>query len=61
VAALFKLLEIVGIPCRLSDYGATKADIPELTEGGMKISRLFVPNPRNMTEEDVKNIYTKAL
>jgi len=61
VTALFKLLEIVGIPCRLSDYGATEADIPELTEGGMKISRLFVPNPRNMTEEDVKNIYTRAL
>ena len=61
VAALFKLLEIVDIPYRLSDYGATKADIPELTEGGMKISRLFVPNPRDMTEEDVKNIYTRAL
>ena len=61
VTALFKLLEIVGIPYRLSDYGATEADLPELTEGGMKISRLFVPNPRNLTEEDVRNIYTKAL
>jgi alcohol dehydrogenase class IV len=55
------LLEIVDIPCRLRDYGANEADIPALTEGGMKISRLFVPNPRNMTEKDVKNIYTRAL
>jgi alcohol dehydrogenase class IV len=61
VESLFKLLEIVGIPCRLRDYGATEADIPELTAGGMKISRLFVPNPRNMTEKDVRDIYTSAL
>jgi alcohol dehydrogenase class IV len=58
---LFNLLEILNIPARLSDYGATEADIPALVEGGMKLARLFVPNPRNMTEEDVRNIYTSAL
>ncbi|MBU2535048.1 MAG: iron-containing alcohol dehydrogenase [Chloroflexi bacterium] len=61
VAHIFRLLEIVNIPARLSDYGITKADIPALVEGGMKLSRLFVPNPRNLTEDDVKDIYTKAL
>ena len=61
VAHIFRLLEIVNIPARLSDYGITKADIPALVEGGMKMSRLFVPNPRNLTEDDVKDIYTKAL
>ncbi|MEE9366829.1 MAG: iron-containing alcohol dehydrogenase [Dehalococcoidales bacterium] len=61
VAHIFRLLEIVNIPARLSDYGITKADIPSLVEGGMKLSRLFVPNPRNLTEDDVKDIYTKAL
>jgi len=61
VAHLFKLLEILNIPTKLSDYGVTKADIPALVEGGMKLSRLFVPNPRNLTEEDVKIIYTRAL
>ncbi len=61
VAYLFNLLEILNIPARLSDYGATEADIPALVEGGMKLARLFVPNPRNMTEEDVRNIYTRAL
>lgn len=58
---LFNLLEMLNISVRLSDYGATKADIPALVEGGMKLARLFVPNPRNMTEEDVRNIYTSAL
>jgi len=58
---LFNLLEIVNIPARLSDYGITEADIPTLVEGGMKIARLFVPNPRNLTEDDVRNIYTSAL
>jgi len=61
VSSIFRLLEIVNIPARLRDYGVTEADIPALVEGGMKISRLFVPNPRNLTEDDVRNIYTKAL
>ncbi len=61
VSSIFRLLENVNIPAKLSDYGVTQADIPSLVEGGMKISRLFVPNPRNLTEDDVKDIYTKAL
>lgn len=61
VPNIFRLLETLNIPAKLSAYGVTKADIPALVEGGMKLSRLFVPNPRNMTEEDVKNIYTSAL
>jgi len=29
--------------------------------GGMKQSRLFVPNPRDLAEEDVEKIYRSAL
>jgi alcohol dehydrogenase class IV len=29
--------------------------------GGMKQSRLFVPNPRDLTEADVEKIYRSAL
>lgn len=61
VIKINKLLEALGIPTKLSAYGALREDIPELVEGGMKLSRLFVLNPRNLTEEDVKNIYTNAL
>ena len=60
VTSLSRLLEILHIPTKLSAYGISAEDIPKLVEGGMKQSRLFVPNPRNLTEEDVKNIYTGA-
>ena len=41
-------------------YGVSGDDIPKLVEGAMKQERLFVPNPRNLTEEDVRNIYESA-
>jgi len=57
---LLRLIEDVSIPTKISDYGVSRDDIPKLVEGGMKQKRLFVPNPRNLTEEDVKNIYESA-
>lgn len=61
VHAAKKLLETVNISIRLSDYGVSKEKLPNLIEGAMKQARLFPPNPRNLTREDVKNIYLKAL
>ncbi len=60
VLAVKRLLEMIHISYRLRDYGIPKESIPKLVEGGMKQSRLFVPNPRNLTQEDVTAIYTKA-
>jgi alcohol dehydrogenase class IV len=60
VVAVKKLLEMINISYRLRDYGIPKESIPKLVEGGMKQSRLFVPNPRNLTQDDVTAIYTKA-
>ena len=60
VNGLFRLLELLGIPSKISAYGVNKEDIPRLTAGAMKMTRLFAWNPRNLTEEDVKNIYTGA-
>jgi len=61
VEHLENLLELLGISIRLSSYGVTADDIPGMVEGAMKQSRLFVPNPRNLTDEDVAEIYQKAL
>jgi len=61
VNAVMRLLEVVNISFTLSDYGVSKENLPRLVEGAMKQARLFVPNPRNLTEADVKNIYLKAL
>ncbi len=61
VTCLNRLLALLNIPNKLSAYGVSRKDIPKLVEGGLKRSTLFIPNPRDLTEEDVKNIYTSAL
>jgi len=60
VNSLLRLLELLGIPSKISAYGVTKEDIPRLAAGAMKITRLFAGNPRDLTEEDVKGIYAAA-
>jgi len=54
------LISQVDISYQLKDYGIKKEDISKLTMEGMKYSRLFIPNPRNLNQEDVKKIYTEA-
>ncbi len=61
IAAVKRLIEEVGISTCLADYGATEGDIPKLVEGSMKQARLFIPNPRNVTPDDMKGIYLKAM
>ena len=61
VEHLFRLLETVGIPSTLGEYGITEKALDKLVAGGMEFSRLFIPNPRNLTEADVREIYTNAL
>ncbi len=60
VEAVKRLLTAVGISFHLSDYGIPQEDLPILVEGGLKQSRLFVPNPRDLTESDVRKIYEGA-
>ena len=60
VEAVIQLLDDVQISYHLKDYGIPKEAIPKLVEGGMKQARLFVPNPRDLSEKDVEAIYTKA-
>jgi len=60
VEAVIGLLEDVQIPYHLRDYGIPKEAILRLVHEGMKQARLFVPNPRNLSEQDAEVIYTKA-
>jgi alcohol dehydrogenase len=60
VEAIKRLLINVGIPARLRDYGVKKSDLTKFVKGGMNQARLFVPNPRNLEEADVKRIYEMA-
>ncbi len=61
LVAVNRLLDETGISSRLSDYGITPDDVSALTSGTMKQTRLFVFNPRNLTETDVSAIFTAAL
>ncbi len=60
VEAVFDLMEAVNASPWLSDYGIAKDDLPKLVQGGMAQARLFLPNPRDLTEEDVRSIYRNA-
>ena len=61
VIRLHRLLADIGIPDKLGACGISADDLPKLVAGGMKQSRLFVPNPRDLTEADVEKIYRSAL
>jgi len=58
--AIQELLEAISVSCRIRDYGIPEDDLPKLVAGAMKQSRLFVPNPRDLNEDDVRSIYQMA-
>jgi len=60
VEAVQDLLSQIAIPYRLRDYGIPGEAIPRLVEGGMSYARLFVINPRDLTEQDVRSVYEEA-
>jgi alcohol dehydrogenase class IV len=60
VEAVEELLTTLQISFHLRDYGIPKEDITKLVEGGMKFTRLFVTNPRDLNEGDVRSLYEEA-
>ena len=60
VEAVKRLLGTINLPADLSVYGIPKSDLSKLVEGGLKQARLFIPNPRDLTEKDVESIYAGA-
>lgn len=61
VHSVKQLLEAVNISYSLSDYGVSASQVPELVQGALKQSRLFIPNPRDIKAEDIRNIYINAI
>ena len=57
VEAVLDLLDAINVSCELGDYDIAEEDLELLVEGAMKQARLFVPNPRDLEEEDVRSIY----
>lgn len=60
VEAVKRLLLAINISPKLSDYGIKQEDIPFLADEATKQSRFFVPNPRDLTKDDIKGIYEAA-
>ena len=60
VEAVRSLMDAVNVSDCLGDYGISRDDLPRLVEGGMAQARLFVPNPKDLSEADVKQIYANA-
>jgi len=60
VDAIFRLAEDVKIPLHLKDLDIPESVIPEMAADVMKWTRLLVSNPRQMTVEDIAEIYSEA-
>ena len=60
VDAIFRLAEDVKIPLHLKDLDIPESVIPEMAADAMKWTRLLVSNPRQMTVEDIAEIYSEA-
>ena len=60
VKAVMNLEDAINVSWLLQDYAIDPADIDLLVSGAMQQARLFVPNPRDLDEDDVRSIYREA-
>ena len=51
----------LGLERSLREVGVTEADLPTLASDAMKVQRLLVNNPRNVSYEDALALYHQAL
>ncbi|TYR37998.1 iron-containing alcohol dehydrogenase [Sphingobacterium phlebotomi] len=60
IAKIRALINACGIPARLRDVEIPKEAIPQMAEDAMKITRLLVNNPREITLQDAISIFNAA-
>ena len=58
---LYAMIEDMNVKCDLKEKGITEEVLPELIEAAAKVTRLLDNNPKLVTKEDMKKIYTKLL
>ncbi len=51
----------IGIPNDVKRYEITEKDLDALTNAAMKVTRLLSNNPKEITHDDAKSIYTKLI
>ena len=57
VEFIYKLAESVGIPKKLTDLGIPQTAVDGMAKAAMEVQRLLKNNPREVTEQDARNIY----
>lgn len=54
---IYRLAEAVGIPQKLSDLGIPQTAVDGMARAAMEVQRLLKNNPREVTEQDARDIY----
>ena len=54
---IYQLAEAVGIPSKLSDLGIPQTAVDGMSKAAMQVQRLLKNNPREVTEQDARDIY----
>lgn len=54
---IYKLAEAVGIPQKLTDLGIPQTAVDGMAKAAMEVQRLLKNNPREVTEQDARDIY----
>ena len=57
VEFIYQLAEAVGIPQKLSDLGIPQTAVDGMAKAAMEVQRLLKNNPREVTEQDARDIY----
>jgi alcohol dehydrogenase len=61
IQAMRALAQSVGLPCRLGDIGADPKKIPAMAVAAFKEKRLLGNTPRQLTENDLRQIFEASL
>lgn len=54
---IYQLAEAVGIPKKLTDLGIPQTAVDGMARAAMEVQRLLKNNPREVTEQDARDIY----
>jgi len=57
VEFIYRLAEAVGIPQKLTDLGIPQTAVDGMAKAAMQVQRLLKNNPREVTEQDARDIY----
>lgn len=60
VKKIKEIIRACGLPAKLGELNIPRSAIPQLAEDAMKITRLLVNNPREITIQDAMSIYEEA-